>query len=258
MPNRTFFLDHSSRQSGRSRSLPTEPILKNPKPTRRTQPLKEKRQRADIDETVRLAEQTCMTSRAESIQQRRFWDPHLQRYEKARTRYRQQFYEQIPHSRRNETFEAFFVGPSAGRAPPTKQQVISDLEEGSDLRSPFQTGHLTPMERFLAIVPGDEQSSVDAKARMLAMGLEESDEASANIRIQTAKSLAAELRTTGRKGRGGRSGYKDHGADALEATRQEKSWLELDDSQGSCDSTMRSAQRGSKRKVHRADSSQTT
>ena len=103
---------------------------------------------------------------------------------------------------------------------------------------------LTPMERFLVASPKDEQSYVEAMHRMPAV-LGRNDQAeSAHLRINTAKTLAAEV--------GGRSWLlgseksrnAHRGAGAPAPQTAERSWLNLDGSEDSSDdaSTIRQDQ----------------
>ena len=184
----------------------------------------------------------------------------LSRQEGTQFKFRDLYYKTDPHALTDAPFEEVFKLPPAEAATTDNLNWSLDSEESSMLVMSTQMVDLTPMERFLIMSPTEEPFYIEARALLAAMGLNNADEQSAHLRVGSAKSLAAEVRTHGRKpealvtvsrDREEHPGPQGH-------PKNEMSWLDLNDSQESHCGATRVRKRRSRRNTRGTGSPQTS
>jgi hypothetical protein len=148
---------------------------------------------------------------------------------------------------RVQDFEEVFGCPSSSDVPADVAKAATDLQSSlKHILPPWPTA-LSPMERFVALGPDEDQWCIDSRSKLLKNGLHLGNQEFARERIQLAIKLAAD--TTLLRQHAALLGIVDSTV-AHVVTGSETSWLNLDeDSVMSCSGGSCSAEVDDSRKT---------
>lgn len=157
----------------------------------------------------------------------------LAREEHARNYYRSLYDMSNPPSTTDGSFVETFGQPRDGDTHPDVHKAAADLTECLKVFGPQVPTDLNPMERFAILDPTREQTSADSRMRTHAIGLPTGDLQSARVRVETAKQVVDKSSHQRQQANAHSPPLEEPEERRNGELRNEQSWLDLEESQGS-------------------------